>query len=161
MAYKSMETQNAEFNAARELAVALKNHDNTPIVDDDYPLMRSRYETALYNLFNACCANGRTDTPAMNDPMFMPISPQQAWTQGRRVGSEALLGAPPLPTPSVEPASGQFCRTEMDVLKAGLVCLLVRHVKATPTLEIPGDDDIAFIQNLFAKLLTLPLNKLT
>ena len=52
-----MELQGAEFDACEELAKAL--HNLPPVVDDDYPAMRHRYDSALRAFLAACKANGR------------------------------------------------------------------------------------------------------
>jgi hypothetical protein len=54
-----MERQRAEFDAANNFAKALKRHNQTPVVDDDYPEARHRYESALSNLIDAMKNNGR------------------------------------------------------------------------------------------------------
>jgi hypothetical protein len=56
-----MKTQREEFDAAERLGIALKNLP--PIVDDDYPLMRGRYESAMMDLLRAVHKNGRTLPP--------------------------------------------------------------------------------------------------
>jgi hypothetical protein len=55
-----MKLQRAEFDAADNLASAIRAHGMTPIVDDDYPEVRHRYESALREFLSACKANGRT-----------------------------------------------------------------------------------------------------
>lgn len=52
-------TQNAEFDAADAFAKALRAHNSTAVVDDDYPEVRHRYESALANLIAAMKVNGR------------------------------------------------------------------------------------------------------
>jgi hypothetical protein len=54
-----MKLQRAEFDAADEMAKRLRALDQTPIVDDDYPEVRHRYESALAHLIAAMKANGR------------------------------------------------------------------------------------------------------
>lgn len=54
-----MKLQRAEFDAAEELANAIRAHGMTPVVDDDYPEVRHRYEGALRTFLKACEANGR------------------------------------------------------------------------------------------------------
>lgn len=54
-----MELQTKEFDAADAFAKALRALNLTPIVDDDYPQVRRRYEHALEQLLVACAANGR------------------------------------------------------------------------------------------------------
>lgn len=51
--------QRAEFDAADKLASALRAHNMTAVVDDDYPEVRHRYESALATLVAAMKANGR------------------------------------------------------------------------------------------------------
>lgn len=55
-----MELQRAEFDAADALCKAVRAHSLTPVVDDDYPEVRHRYESALRDFLAACAANGRT-----------------------------------------------------------------------------------------------------
>jgi hypothetical protein len=55
-----MKPQSDEFDAAIEFAKAVRAIEMTPIVDDDYPEVRHRYEGALKTLLLACKANGRT-----------------------------------------------------------------------------------------------------
>lgn len=55
-----MKLQSAEFDAAEELMDAIRAHGLTPVVDDDYPEVRHRYESALKRFLAACKANGRT-----------------------------------------------------------------------------------------------------
>lgn len=65
--------------------------------------------------------------------------------------SSSVLGT--LPTKEQPDAvSGHFSQVEIDVLKAGLVTWLAKHVRTLPPLEIPGDADIDFAQNLYRKL---------
>lgn len=52
-----IELQNAEFDALVALTKAYNNLP--PVVDDDYPEMRARYETALRTFMFALEANGR------------------------------------------------------------------------------------------------------
>lgn len=54
-----MKLQREEFDAADEFAKRLRILNQTPIVDDDYPEMRHRYESALAQLIAAMKANGR------------------------------------------------------------------------------------------------------
>ena len=54
-----MNAQSAEFDAADAFAVALRTHNQTPVVDDDYPEVRHAYESALAGLVNAMKANDR------------------------------------------------------------------------------------------------------
>lgn len=51
--------QNAEFEAARRVADALRAHDMTGVVDDDYPEVRHKYDNAMRSLIDALRANGR------------------------------------------------------------------------------------------------------
>lgn len=57
---RRMITQRVEFDHAAELAEQYRRITMTPIVDDDYPEVRSRYEGAVYNFLRACVDNGRT-----------------------------------------------------------------------------------------------------
>jgi hypothetical protein len=54
-----IELQNVEFRSARDLAKALDVHDRVAVVDDDYPEVRHKYESALRTFIEACRANGR------------------------------------------------------------------------------------------------------
>lgn len=54
---KALEPQKNEFDRLDDL---IKAYQNLPaIVDDDYPLMRGRYEVALKNFIQAIRNNGR------------------------------------------------------------------------------------------------------
>ena len=53
-----MKLQRDEFDAADEMATRLQSLNQTAIVDDDYPEMRHRYESALTQLIAAMKANG-------------------------------------------------------------------------------------------------------
>lgn len=52
---KEFETQRKEFEAAEVLAKALRAHNSVPIVDDDYPEVRNKYEGALAAFIKAMC----------------------------------------------------------------------------------------------------------
>lgn len=54
-----IELQNIEFRAARALAKALEIHDKCAVVDDDYPEIRHKYESAVKTLIDAFRMNGR------------------------------------------------------------------------------------------------------
>jgi hypothetical protein len=54
-----IELQNVEFRAARALAEALRIHDMVAVVDDDYPEVRHKYESAVNTLIDAFRKNGR------------------------------------------------------------------------------------------------------
>lgn len=54
-------TQNAEFDAVKELAKQMRRIEMTPVVDDDYPSVRFDYERAVRAVIEACRANGRLD----------------------------------------------------------------------------------------------------
>lgn len=54
------ELQTAEFDAVAELSNQYRWLCATPIVDDDYPAVRHRYEGALTTFLRACAANGRS-----------------------------------------------------------------------------------------------------
>lgn len=55
----TIETQNAEFDEVKKTAAAMEAHHCVPVVDDDYPAVRLRYESALQRLIKALRANGR------------------------------------------------------------------------------------------------------
>jgi hypothetical protein len=61
-ALERMKPQSDEFDAMSKLADAWRAITMTPIVDDDYPEVRHRYEGALRDFLRACKANGRTMT---------------------------------------------------------------------------------------------------
>lgn len=56
---RKLKLQNAELHAADEFAKQLRRHNQTPVVDDDYPMARYAYERALANLLAALKTNGR------------------------------------------------------------------------------------------------------
>jgi hypothetical protein len=56
---KKMTAQTNEFNAVAELAKQYRRITLTPIVDDDYPAVRSSYEQALRSLIDALRENDR------------------------------------------------------------------------------------------------------
>lgn len=57
------ELQHAEFDAVQKLADRYKAITLTAPVDDDYPLIRGRYESAMMDFLRAIKANGRTLPP--------------------------------------------------------------------------------------------------
>lgn len=58
-----MKLQTREFTAAQLFADALRAHDLTPVVDDDYPAVRYRYEQAADVLIKTFIDNGRIGAP--------------------------------------------------------------------------------------------------
>ena len=54
-----LDLKQKEFEAANELANAVRYRNLTPVVDDDYPEVRRRYENALAGLLEAMKASGR------------------------------------------------------------------------------------------------------
>jgi hypothetical protein len=60
---QTMETQSAEFDAVLKLCEAHYAITLTAIVDDDYPMVRGRYESAMMDLLRALKKNGRTLPP--------------------------------------------------------------------------------------------------
>lgn len=54
-----LQLMGAEFDAANKFSEQLKRHNSTPVVDDDYPEVRHRYEGALAGLLSAMRDNGR------------------------------------------------------------------------------------------------------
>lgn len=54
-----LKIQNEEFEAVRRLASYYRDITLTPIVDDDYPEVRHRYESAVRAVIEAFKANGR------------------------------------------------------------------------------------------------------
>lgn len=56
-----MQTMRGEFDAATKFSRAVNEINQTPIVDDDYPEVRERYEGALIGLLRAMKANNRFD----------------------------------------------------------------------------------------------------
>lgn len=60
----SIETQSAEFDAVETLAAVYADTiQRVPIVDDDYPEARHRYEGALRELIKKLDENGRLPKP--------------------------------------------------------------------------------------------------
>lgn len=59
--------QNAEFEAVDELAKQWRRLQMTPVVDDDYPAVRSSYEGAVNRMLKACMANGRRPVSEGNE----------------------------------------------------------------------------------------------
>jgi hypothetical protein len=55
----ALAAQNAEFEALDKLMDAARAHNATPVVDDDYPAVRHRYEGALADFIKAMKANQR------------------------------------------------------------------------------------------------------
>ena len=56
---RRIELQNAEFKALEQLIKVYCIHQKTPVVEDDYPAVRARYEAALRTFLVACGRNGR------------------------------------------------------------------------------------------------------
>lgn len=54
-----MQLQSNEFDAVAKLSEEYRRITFTPVVDDDYPEVRSDYEMALSQLIVALRANGR------------------------------------------------------------------------------------------------------
>ena len=54
-----IDLQNAEFKALRALATRWEALQQVPVVDDDYPEFRHRYESAMRDFIDAIKANGR------------------------------------------------------------------------------------------------------
>jgi hypothetical protein len=54
-----LDRQNREFSTLRTLASHYNRLMNVPIVDDDYPEARHKYETAMRDFLDAIRANGR------------------------------------------------------------------------------------------------------
>lgn len=55
--------QNAEFDAVQKLAEQYRRIQMTPPVDDDYPVVRHDYESAMRTVVDAIRANGRLPSP--------------------------------------------------------------------------------------------------
>lgn len=55
----TIELQNGEFKAVDQLADEWHRLQMTPVVDDDYPEIRHRYESALISFVEALCDNQR------------------------------------------------------------------------------------------------------
>lgn len=53
--------QNAEFDALTKLCECWRVLQQVAVVDDDYPVMRYKYEKALGDFLTACKANGRRE----------------------------------------------------------------------------------------------------
>lgn len=58
---KRMETQSAEFDAMDDLSKAWRTLTMVAIVDDDYPMVRHRYESCLQTFITKLRENGRFD----------------------------------------------------------------------------------------------------
>lgn len=65
-----MELQRAEFNAVDELTKQWRRLQLTAIVDDDYPVVRYDYESALHSLIEALNDNGRFDPNSQGGLIF-------------------------------------------------------------------------------------------
>jgi hypothetical protein len=63
MTHNGMTLQTLEFTAAQLFADALRAHDLTPVIDDDYPAVRFRYEQAAAMLIKTFIDNGRIGAP--------------------------------------------------------------------------------------------------
>lgn len=60
-ALEQLKLQKAEFDAADRFAKKLKAHSQVAVVDDDYPMVRHEYESALLGLITAMRQNSRFD----------------------------------------------------------------------------------------------------
>lgn len=60
--------QRAEFIAASQFAREVNAIGQTAVVDDDYPMVRDRYERSIRHFLRACLANGRMHARQLNDP---------------------------------------------------------------------------------------------
>lgn len=97
----AMERQNSEFDALNILTVEWRRLQMTPVVDDDYPMVRSSYEGALYGFLRACGANGRAVLPTRDAPvMYMELK-------------EAEVGTPPVVVSSTADAVIEGMRMEL------------------------------------------------
>lgn len=56
-----LKLQKAEFVAADALRVAIRDHEATPVVDDDYPRVRHLYERSVRGFLRALFANRGAD----------------------------------------------------------------------------------------------------
>lgn len=57
--FNKMLMQSKEFDAASKFAEQLRRHNQTAVVDDDYPQVRHEYEGALCAFIEAMANNGR------------------------------------------------------------------------------------------------------
>lgn len=87
---KPMDLQRLEFEAADTLATQIERLNNTPIVDDDYPMVRHHYEGALQAFIKAIRANGRLTEHV--------------------IPAALMIGAPKEPVGPVQPEAGQYWR---------------------------------------------------
>jgi len=55
----ALERQNKEFDALTRLSEAWRVLRSVPVVDDDYPAYRHKYESALKDFIDALRENGR------------------------------------------------------------------------------------------------------
>ncbi len=78
--------QNREFAAGQLFSDALRAHDLTPIVDDDYPEIRNRYESAVNTLIRAFTDNGRLPAarhPSPLDVVILEIKAELVFALGK------------------------------------------------------------------------------
>ena len=82
MAMNTAQTQNEEFRTLTELARIWTDLQSVPVVDDDYPYFRSRYEGALHHFLISAANNGRKvefyNEPASNiktefNPIYLDV----------------------------------------------------------------------------------------
>src|SRR5690348_4781841 len=81
---EQMQAQKEEFDAAYELSKAYNGL--APIVDDDYPETRHRYEGAVETFLQACIKNGRDinihTTDSLDHIMEINIARCEEWHKG-------------------------------------------------------------------------------
>lgn len=120
-----MKRQTEEFNAAAAFASALQSLNLTPVVDDDYTLVRGAYEATTRRLIEAFVANGRLQ------PAF-EVSGLGAL--GLEIGAEiekALAKFPTWPTRIID--AGNVVSEEAGELAKA--CLQVTYEPHKETLE--------------------------
>ncbi len=67
-----IELQNKEFDALKYLLERYNTLMNTAVVDDDYPEMRHKYESALSHFLECCGENGRAIKLPSRRPVLGP-----------------------------------------------------------------------------------------
>lgn len=66
----AIDRQNKEFDALTELAKRWETLQRVPVVDDDYPEVRRRYEGAMKDFLRAVEGNGRLKGPLSSINIF-------------------------------------------------------------------------------------------
>lgn len=119
----------------------------TPVVDDEYPLFRQRYERALTAFLAACLLNGRATYPKPTAEMHPADHAGASTSHGldhqvmRLIDPAALLyarpegrfavydGGVPLDQVAGEPGPGQWCLAENAIRLGAPPARVVSYVK--------------------------------